>query len=148
MPAAPIGANFTGMHRLPEHDLSAHARQRQAALLRIALLLGVLIFGCVTWYIHRDPQWRPAAPEPNRTLVMATYLAWAVGLLGVLIVRGIHARARDETRLATALLGWSLGELVAIAGGVYYFMTDDPSRYLYGLLFMLATYILFPIRRH
>jgi hypothetical protein len=30
---------------------------------------------------------------------------------------------------------------------VYYFLTDDPRRYLIGVFFLLAAFILFPLRR-
>ena len=124
-----------------------HARQRQVHLVRFALLLGVVLFGVLSWFMHRDPAWQPV-PGAVETLRVPTWIVWAVGIIGVLIFRGIHARAGEEARLNTALIGPAFGEGVALFGGVYHFQTDDPWRYLYGVLFLLATFMLFPVRRH
>jgi hypothetical protein len=40
-----------------------------------------------------------------------------------------------------------MGEGVALAGGVYYFITNDPRYYVTGILVLLASFMLFPIKR-
>jgi hypothetical protein len=45
------------------------------------------------------------------------------------------------------IIGWALGEAAALSGGVHYFMTNDTSRYIVGVMVMLLIFMLLPLRR-
>jgi hypothetical protein len=45
------------------------------------------------------------------------------------------------------VIGWAAGELAALAGGVHYFLTNDPQWYGTGVLVLVASYVVLPIRR-
>jgi len=45
------------------------------------------------------------------------------------------------------IIGWAIGEAVAIFGAVYYYMLGVPTWYVMGLAFMLGVFALFPVRR-
>jgi hypothetical protein len=75
-------------------------------------------------------------------------VALAIGLVGMLVLRAIWSRAVDEKQRSTLMIvGWAMGEGVALAGGVYYFITNDPRYYVTGILVLLASFMLFPIKR-
>ena len=117
------------------------------ALVRLSLLTGVLLFGAVSWFTHRQPGWTPQAADvrPYRTL---GYLVWGLGVLGVVALWVSTSRTRDPARLrALNLMAWACGEAPALFGGVVYFATGDVSWYLLGLAFMVGTLLAFPIRR-
>jgi hypothetical protein len=113
----------------------------------MSLLAGVLLFGAVSWYTQRRPDWTPPAAD-FRPFRVAGYLAWGLAVIGVLVLRGRVDRARDAaTRQKLNLFAWTCGEIVALYGGVVYFNTGDASWYLLGLAFMVGTFVVFPIRR-
>jgi hypothetical protein len=117
------------------------------AVVRIALLVGVLMFGAVTYYVQRGVSWEPAAPDVLNTLhtVMLAVLVLAVVLLLVLRSRlGRRSLAGERTMLVMA---WAIGESAALFGGVYYFLSGNAQWFIIGLFVMLASFILFPIRR-
>ena len=118
------------------------------AVVRIALLTGVLLFGAVTWLMRRD---RPAAMPPGMTpqvLDLIMQGAWIASLVGIVTVFVLHRRARTADRLASlSIAGWALGELPAIAGGVRYFLTGDSRWYVWGVGALLLTYVIFPVPR-
>jgi hypothetical protein len=117
-----------------------------SSILRISLLVGVLLFGAVCWFTTRQPGWTPRSDfRPFRP---AGYVAWAIAVAGVMLLRGRVDRARDDAlRQRLNLMAWTCGEIVALYGGVVYFVTGDASWYLLGLAFMVGTFVVFPVRR-
>ncbi len=119
---------------------------RVRMLIRASLLGGVVMFGAVTVFLHRQGDWAPA-PNPQE-LIYVPVIAIALALGGMSVVRPIWSRATNEAqRFSFALMGWAMGEGAALAGGVYYFLTDDAKFYLAGIFVLLASFMLFPIKR-
>lgn len=114
--------------------------------IRLAMLGGVLLFGAVCWMLQRTPDWSPSPADPAALRLVARIL-WAAAVVGVGI---LVLRARSVTRPGQAstlgILGWALGEMVALLGGVVYFLTGVATWYVGGVVFLALTFLLLPGR--
>lgn len=127
------------------------APQRQTSmntlhLIRLAIFSGALLFGIVTWWLRRE---NPAPLSGDLgALRFAGYGLW-VGVLVLLgFVRGLYNKATDHARRASmAIVAWGASESLALYGGVIWYLHGDSRWYLAGMLFLLATFILFSIAR-
>ena len=116
-------------------------------LIRLSLLMGVLLFGGVTWFLRSQADPVPArAPDP--TLEWIILGAWIVATAGIIFVSGKYRAAELRARRVTyAIVGWALGEMAAMSGGVHYFITGSPRRFGLGLIIFGMALLLFPIPR-
>jgi FtsH-binding integral membrane protein len=118
------------------------------ALIRIALLVGVLTFGGLIYYQHSRPGWAPNAAVNTRTLRLTMQIVWIVGIAGVFVLFTLVRKVRDRAKYAQfSIIGWSIGEAIALLGAVFYYMTDDPRSYVLGLAAMMMTFFVFPVVR-
>jgi hypothetical protein len=129
---------------------SASTSLRTLAIIRAALLAGVLVFGALCWVVTNQrgggprPGTDPAAFALFRVVVPALCLG-AIALATVL--RGAVSRQRDpQKRVPLRIVGWALGEGAALAGGIYFLELGDPKLYVLGVVAMLATFIILPLR--
>ena len=133
---------MTGGARPPQGP-SANAT-RTLGIIRIALLVGVLVFGAVVWFLRRSDE-PPFAVDP-RGLRLAGQAVWAAVTLGTLGLFLAAARVSPERRATFAVIAWALGESTAIYGGLFWLLLGDPQWYVYGVGCLLLTYFIFPIR--
>jgi hypothetical protein len=117
---------------------------RTLGLIRIALLVGVLVFGGVVWYLRRTEA-TSYSVDP-RGLRLAGQAVWAVATFGVLALFLAAARASAQRRAMLGVIAWALGESTALYGGLFWLALGDPQWYLYGVACLLLTYFIFPIR--
>jgi hypothetical protein len=115
-------------------------------LIGIALWLGVLAFGAGAWFVHR------AGTLPIRPAqVPLTYAQLGVSVLAVafaLAMRGGIRRMDDgPERNSKVISVWACGEGAALFGGVLFLLSNEAQWYAVGLLSMLTTYVLVPLRR-
>lgn len=118
-------------------------------LVRLAMVVGTLGFGAVVWVLFRQNVMHPELTAPRarlyRDLAIAAWVAGSIGLGTVLLLR---QRLTDELRDPTyAVIGWAIGEAVAIVGGVFYLLTDLAQFYVLGLIFFGAALLMVPVRR-
>ena len=118
--------------------------KRTLALIRIALLVGVLVFGAIIWYLQRSG-WESSGVDP-RGLRVAGQAVWGLMTLGTLGLFLAAGRASPERRAAFSVVAWALGEATAIYGGLFWMLLGDPQWYLYGVACLLLTYFIFPVR--
>jgi hypothetical protein len=127
---------------------------RTLAIIRLALLAGVLLFGVVVWLVHRSGNAPPANASTVAALRPVGMAIWAGAVLAVLFIR-FRLDALGRTRpgglavgdsAALRLLAWAAGEAAALFGGVLYFLSGDPRWYGYGITLMVASFILVPVR--
>ena len=118
--------------------------KRTLALIRIALLVGVLVFGAIIWYLQRSG-WESSGVD-RRGLRVAGQAVWGLMTLGTLGLFLAAGRASPERRAAFSVVAWALGEATAIYGGLFWMMLGDRQWYLYGVACLLLTYFIFPIR--
>jgi|SRR5665213_616472 len=97
----------------------ANPRPQPLQLIRLFLMTGVLLFGAVVLFVHRQPNWKPGVLPIAVEYVLVAYSILAVSIAAVL--RGRVGWERDPQRRASLLLvGWAVGEgaASASAGGV------------------------------
>src|SRR5690606_12278918 len=117
------------------------------AVVRIALLAGVLTFGAVVYFLQRGEDWRPADLESLSGLRIAMLAVWT-GAAVLLIILRLRLTALTDTAGRTMLIvAWATGEGAALSGGLYHMLSGDLQWFIIGLFSMLASFILFPIRR-
>ena len=117
------------------------------AVVRLAILGGVLAFGGVVLYLTRQPDWRPAPAAESALFTYAGLGVWVVATAGLLLLRRAWQREADPARRTPLMIvGWALGEVPAMWGGVYYLLTGEPQRYFTGLMFLVMAFLLLPVR--
>jgi hypothetical protein len=133
----------------PGNARGAPPTTAQQGIIRLALLAGVLLFGAVIWWLSRDgrvPLRRDGATDLFTLRVAAAALAVG-GVVAAAGIRAVIARTPDPARVAQLrVVAWALGETGALLGGAYWLLSGDSSRYLIGLVAMLATLVIVPLR--
>ena len=117
---------------------------RALATIRIALLVGVLVFGGIIWHLRRSGD--TAYNVNPRALRTAGQAVWAVMTLGTLALFLTAGRVTPERRATFSVMAWALGEATAIYGGLFWLLLGDMQWYLYGVACLLLTYFIFPVR--
>ena len=122
----------------------APAATRTLALIRIALLVGVLAFGGFVWYLRRsgDTSYH-VDPRALRVAGQAVWGLMTLGTLGLFVTAG---RTSPERRGMLSVIAWALGEATAIYGGLFWLLLGNSQWYLYGVACLLLTYFIFPVR--
>jgi hypothetical protein len=117
-------------------------------LIRVAMMTGVLIFGGVTWFIRRSGD-GPAFDPANATLLLwVARGAWGVAMATCLVLFALLRNTQQPARVRTlSVIGWATGELVALTGGVVWFLTGNPQWYSFGLVYLVLTFLAFPTPR-
>ncbi len=113
------------------------------------MVAGTLAFGAVIWVLFWKniihPELTAQRARLYRNVAVVAWVAGSIGLTAVLLRR---QRLTDETHDATyAVIGWAIGEAVAVLGGVFYLLTDVPQFYVLGLVFFGAALLMTPLRR-
>ena len=116
------------------------------AIIRIALVAGVLIFGAVVWYLRSQQPAAVPSEVDGRALRIAGQVVWLLVILGVLVVFTLARKAPPDRRPMLSVVAWALGEATALYGAVFWLLLGDSQWYLYGLVCLVLTYFIFPIR--
>lgn len=118
---------------------------RSLFVVRIAIVSAVVLFTAMTWYV------RSRAPQGTDPSAAAEF-AWpilgiqALTALGVVALSWAGRRTAERARLTNvAIMGWAVGEMAAIAGIVFWFVTGSTERLGFGLLVFAAALLLFRI---
>lgn len=119
------------------------------ALVRAAMVLGTVAFGGIVWLLQRQGRVHVAVTSPRlrayRDAAMVVWVAASVALGTLTIVR---QRVLEEARERTlTVLAWTVGELVAVLGAVFYLLSDRLRFYALGLIFLAVALLISPLRR-
>jgi len=128
---------------------SSHASpadQRALALIRISLLVGVLIFGALTWWLQSAGD-RPTSDPSSLRPRIAGFAIWGAAIALLAFLRSRLAGLSDSTRRSYLVISWGVAEAVALFGGVVYFLSGDARWYVAGLFFMIGSFLVFPLRK-
>jgi len=113
--------------------------------IRFAMLAGVLLFGGVAWFFTRTPAWTPAQPGVAERLTLIARIIWiAVGIALPVMFLTFRDNASAARASTVAILSWSLGETLALFGGVVLFLTAVPGWYIAGVIALCLAMVAFP----
>jgi hypothetical protein len=119
-------------------------------LIRTALLAGLLVFGGVTWYMRRQPDALVLPPERAR-LYGYVFVAMAAAALTALFVLRRRLQApgglTEMAAVQTYIIGYAIAEGTALFGGVTWFLGGSQQWYVAGILLMVASFQVLPVRR-
>ena len=113
--------------------------------IRLAMMSGVLLFGGVSWFLHRTPDWAPSDPGLVEQLTRIAWIAWIImaGALAVMFVK--YRDAENVSRASTmAILAWAQAETLALLGGVVFYLTAKAWWYIAGIIALALTFTAFP----
>ena len=106
-------------------------------LIRLFMMIGVLLFGAVVMFVHRQPTWRPGVLPAVAVYGLVAYGILAVSIAAVL--RGRVSRELDPQRRGPLLImGWAAGEGAALIGVIIFYITGQAQWYGFGLLAMVS----------
>jgi hypothetical protein len=116
-----------------------------AIAIRLAMMGGVLLFGGVSWFLHQTPDWTPVAPAMAAQFSVIGRVVWIVVSIafGFLFLR--FRDIPDPAQASTvAILAWTLGETLALFGGVVFFLTAAAGWYIAGVIALTLAFVAFP----
>ena len=116
------------------------------------VLLGItLFFGLVVWVWH---SLGASAANPGalvHKLRIVGIMTWLYAFVQLIDIRFWRSAAARKRRIAMgvpdSLIAWLFGQMIAWFGIIYYGFTEDARWYLAGLVVLLLTFAVFPVRR-
>jgi hypothetical protein len=127
-------------------------RNKQLFIIRVALVAGVFAFAALAAWQHArlgtNTSLDLTASGGPVPLELLRYILW--GLAGAAVAGALFLRGRIETagpaqRGAMLVIGWALGEGVALFGTVQHFIGGPLSTMAVGLLTFVVVLLLLPI---
>jgi len=113
--------------------------------IRIAMMLGVLLFGGVAWFITRTPDWKAPDPGLLDQLAMIARFGWiAIGIALVVMFLRFRNSPNPSRASTVAIVAWTLGETLALFGGVILFLTAFGGWYIAGVTALVLAFVAFP----
>jgi hypothetical protein len=117
------------------------------------VLLGItLFFGLAVWVWH---SFGSASAPPNalagklRIVGIMTWLYALVQLVDIRFFRSASAmKRRSAMGIPESLIAWLFGQMLAWFGIIYYGFTEDARWFVAGLVVLLLTFAVFPVRRN
>jgi hypothetical protein len=119
-----------------------------ALTIRFAMLLGVLLFGGVVYFSRLSEDAPVLTPEKLRQFRWIGQGLWVVAVGGsAFAFQRFNTSDAPSHRQTWSIIGWALGETVALFGAVVWYLGGSPAWYVPGLLFFLITLLVLPGRR-
>ncbi len=116
----------------------------RSVLLGVTLFIGLLVWAAFS--VGVVPRGTHLVAK-LRALGVMTWLYAVVQIIDMKVWHSRFARRRRATsRIPEPLEGWLLGQLIAWFGIVYYALTDDARWFAAGLILLLLSFVVFPIR--
>jgi carbon monoxide dehydrogenase subunit G len=115
-------------------------------IIRLALVVGVLMFGGVVALVHRPPVFSPSSIAA--TIFGYVETAGALGALALSLVmrRRVAAETDQAKRRGLLITSWAIAETPGLLGGVAFMLTGQWQWFAMGALAMGIAMLLSPIR--
>jgi hypothetical protein len=121
-------------------------RSATLRIIRVALMSGVLVFGGIAYYLTQQ-QGGGLGPEMADTLQIVNIVLLVGAAIGIMILQRRHAAETDPAKRTTLnIAAWAMGEATALFGGVHFMLVGNAIPFLVGLVMMIASFIVVPIR--
>lgn len=121
-------------------------RSATLRIIRVALMSGVLVFGGIAYYLTQQ-QGGGLGPEMADTLQIVNIVLLVGAAIGIMIIQRRHAAETDPAKRTTLnIAAWAMGEATALFGGVHFMLVGNAIPFLVGLVMMIASFIVVPIR--
>ena len=119
-------------------------------IIRIALITGVFLFAGVSAMQRANGTAPAVALTESMPLSTMRYLLWALiaaSAAGALFLRTRVETAQPQQRKTLTLIGWMLGEGVALYGIVIYYVGGPVTSVALGLLAFVFALMILPVPR-
>lgn len=118
----------------------------RAILLAASLLLGLGVY--LSHFLVPAPARDAGFVEKLRGVGVLTWLYALVQMIDMRFYNSRFAqRRRASIGIPDSLHGWLFGQMLAWFGIIYYGLTEDLRWFAAGLVFLLLSFVAFPIRR-
>jgi hypothetical protein len=118
---------------------------------RAILLAVTLFFGLAVWIFHSLGAAHSPTPIFITKLRGVGVLTWLYALVQMADMRFYNSRfarrRRASIRIPDSLHGWLFGQMLASFGILYYGLTEDLRWYVAGLVILVLSFLVFPIRK-
>ena len=115
-----------------------------------SLLLGITLFVALLVWIAFNLGLLPRGTHLVAKLRVIGVMTWLFALIQIVDMKVWHSRfvrrRRAASRIPEALEGWLLGQMIAWFGIAYYALTDDARWFVGGLVLLLLSFVVFPVR--
>jgi hypothetical protein len=117
----------------------------RSVLLGLTLFVGLLVW--IAFSLGVLPRGTHLVAK-LRVVGVMTWLYAIVQIADMKIWRSRFAqRRRAASRIPEVVEGWLFGQMIAWFGIAYYALTDDPRWFAGGLVLLLVSFVVFPIRQ-
>jgi hypothetical protein len=122
------------------------SRSATLRIIRIALMSGVLMFGGIAYYLT-EQNGGGLGPENADTLQIVNIALLVGAAIGIMFIQRRHLAEKDPAKRTTLnISAWALGEATALFGGVHFMLVGNAIPYLVGIVMMIASFVVVPIR--
>lgn len=127
---------------------TSSATPQTLRIIRFALLSGLLLFGAVAFFMANEGGMGGAGNEEFfSTLLMVFFgLAAAEGAVMYFIHQRWKQAETFQQKANFSIIGWALGEGLALFGAVILLLGGSTLPFLCGLVFFGMAWMLFPVR--
>jgi hypothetical protein len=120
----------------------------QLLIIRTALLLGLLLFGASTWYAHRRGTLNLLTPDKAQLFGYIFTALAGTTLAALFFLRARLGTAGDTKQLMSMyIIGYAFTEGTALFGGVVWFLGGSSNWFIAGLVLMIVSFQVLPVRR-
>ncbi len=115
-------------------------------IVRIALLAGVVFLGAAAIYLSKIGAVEPVDASTGEMLRLVFVVLLTAAAVAMFVFRRKRlALTTEEDPTVLNIVGWALGEGVALFGAVLLIMTGDITHFLVGFVMMLVSFVFFPL---